>query len=673
MSDSSTVHAHLERNLGLPEIFCIATGAMISSGLFILPGLAFAKVGPGVFISYFLGGLVALFGVLSISELCTAMPKAGGDYFFINRSLGPMVGTVSGLLSWFALSLKTAFAILGMAELAFVTLGWNPTATAMGVAVFFIALNIAGVKETVKVEVAVVTVMLVIIVGYLALGLPRVSVGRFEGLTASGINPILIGIGFVFVSYGGILKVASVSEEARRPGRDIPYGLLLSLGVVTVLYSLCVFVAVGTLQPSAMRGSLTPLADSAATFSGGWGRFALNIAAIMAFVSTVNAGIMAASRYPLALARDGLVPAAITAVSKRTGTPFVSILLTGAFILCSLLLELEILVKAASTVVLVSYILTHLSVIALRESKIQNFRPSFTSPFYPWVQILGIVFISALIFDMGEQAITVSLVLVASGLLFFGLYGRRATHRRYALLAVLGRITNRIFDSEGLEEELKGILSRRDDIALDRFDLLVEKGPVLDLEGPLEGPEFFAAAARSLAGPLDLEVSVIENLLIERERESSTVISPFVAIPHLVVPGENAFRIMSIRCREGIRLCMPPPSSGEPDSSDSPGSPDSRVSTGSTDEAKGCEKQKLPCPADSSRLCARDYSPESSCRGVKAVFVLAGSADERNFHLRALAAIAQVASSKSFEKRWMEARGPQGLLDLLHLSRRPRG
>ena len=110
----------LKKQLGFLDIFSISAGAMISSGIFILPGIAFARTGPSVFVSYMLAGLLAATGLLSIAELSTAMPKAGGDYFFIARSLGPLGGTISGFLSWFALSLKSAFAIFGIAEILYV-------------------------------------------------------------------------------------------------------------------------------------------------------------------------------------------------------------------------------------------------------------------------------------------------------------------------------------------------------------------------------------------------------------------------------------------------------------------------------------------------------------------------------------------------------------------------
>ena len=104
----------LRKELTLLDVFCIATGAMISSGLFILPGLAYAMAGPAVIISYIFAGILCIPTLLSKAELTTAMPKAGGDYFYIMRGFGPLFGTMAGFSSWFSLSLKGAFALIGM-------------------------------------------------------------------------------------------------------------------------------------------------------------------------------------------------------------------------------------------------------------------------------------------------------------------------------------------------------------------------------------------------------------------------------------------------------------------------------------------------------------------------------------------------------------------------------
>jgi len=107
----------LARRLGVLHVFRIASGAMISSGLFVLPGLAYARAGPAVILSYSLAGLLAATGMLSTAELATSMPKAGSDYYSITRALGPATGTVAGLFNWVSFSLKAAFALVGLAAL----------------------------------------------------------------------------------------------------------------------------------------------------------------------------------------------------------------------------------------------------------------------------------------------------------------------------------------------------------------------------------------------------------------------------------------------------------------------------------------------------------------------------------------------------------------------------
>ena len=101
----------LARKLGFWDVFCIAAGAMISSGLFVLPGLAFQACGPGVVVAYAIAGLMMIPALLSQCELATAMPRAGGAYFFIERSMGTLPGMFAGLANWFGLALKSAFAM----------------------------------------------------------------------------------------------------------------------------------------------------------------------------------------------------------------------------------------------------------------------------------------------------------------------------------------------------------------------------------------------------------------------------------------------------------------------------------------------------------------------------------------------------------------------------------
>lgn len=112
--DPADADGVLRRSLSLGHVFSLSTGAMISSGLFLLPGLASTKGGPSMILAYFIAGLLAIPAMLSVAELSTAMPRSGGAYYFLERALGPAVGTVAGAGTWLSLVLKDAFALVGM-------------------------------------------------------------------------------------------------------------------------------------------------------------------------------------------------------------------------------------------------------------------------------------------------------------------------------------------------------------------------------------------------------------------------------------------------------------------------------------------------------------------------------------------------------------------------------
>jgi amino acid transporter len=607
----------LKKELNFFNVFSIATGAMISSGIFILPGLAFARTGPAVIISYFLAGIFALIGIFSIIELSTAMPKAGGDYYFINRSLGPFIGTISGFLSWFALSLKSAFAIFGISGIIFIVTGFPVLISSILVCIFFILLNMIGIKEAAKFQVSLVSVLLILMVLYIIFGFSKINTFHFYPFAPKGINPIFATTGFIFISFGGLLKVASVSEEIKNPKKNIPLGMIVSVITVTILYTLILIVTVGILPASTFSGSLTPIADAAKNIAGTPGFIIISIAALLAFITTANAGIMSASRYPLALSRDNLLPNAISTVSKRFKTPVPSIFITGLFIVLALQLPLEMLVKAASVVILTTYVLTNLAVIILRESKLKNYRPSFKAPLYPWLQIFGIIVFSFFIIDLGLEAIEISIAFLLISVSFYLFYGRKKYAGEYALLHLLKRITDNRLTNHILESEFRDILCDRDNIKPDKFDNLVKTAKILDLNGPLEMDQLFEIISENISKEIEIDKEEIFTLLKNRQEDCNTAISPFIAIPHIIIEGSGHFFLMLIRCKEGIKFT----------------------------------------------------SKENS---VKAVFAFIGTKEDRAFHLKTLAAIATLVQQDDFEEKWLNAEDIYYLRDMVLLSKRMR-
>ena len=151
----------LRKELSLLNVFAISLGATLSSGFFLLPGIAFAEAGPAVVLAYLIVILPLAPGILSKVELSTAMPRAGGVYFFLDRSIGPVCGTIGGIGTWFTLVLKVAFALVGMG--AYLRIFWSDAPMqliAVVLAVAFGALNCLGARRTGSIQVLLITGLL---------------------------------------------------------------------------------------------------------------------------------------------------------------------------------------------------------------------------------------------------------------------------------------------------------------------------------------------------------------------------------------------------------------------------------------------------------------------------------------------------------------------------------
>ena len=619
--------AQLRRQLGSLDVFAVAAGAMISSGLFVLPAIAFTKAGPAVILSYLFASILIIPSVLSKAELSTAMPKAGGTYFFVERSLGPIWGLFSGLAGWFSLALKSAFAVIGIAVLIKIVLQmifpiqlepWHLKAIAALCCIGFTALNIVSVKLTSRFQVLLVGILLTILTLFVLFGAGAVEAVRYKGFLEKGWSAVFATAGLVFISFGGLTKVASIAEEVKHPGRSLPLGMILAWLVVTVFYLGVIIIMVGVVDGRELVGNLLPISLAASKFMGLPGFALLSLAAVAAFVTTANGGILAASRSPMAMSRDQLLPPLLAQVSSRFKTPHISILLTGGFMVMAVVfLDIEVLVKTASTLMIILFILVNASVIIMRESRIQSYRPKFKSPLYPYIHIFAIIAYSALIIDMGLVPLLITAGFIGLSAAWFWLYVYRRVSRASAVMHVVERVTDRELKTVTLENELRDILLERDNIIEDRFDLLIKECEILDIQGEENAEKIFRQVSAILAKRLGTNEFVLFEKFLHREAEGGTVVQPGLAIPHIVVEGENKFDILLVRARDGINF---------------PHAPDP----------------------------------------VRIMFVLAGSKDERNYHLRALMAIAQIAQEKHFEQRWFAARDTQGLRNLILLSTRKR-
>ena len=247
----------LERDLGLGAVFAISVGAMIGSGIFILPALALKIAGPAVIVAYLLAGLLVVPAALSKSEMATAMPEAGGTYLYIERGMGPLLGTVAGVGTWFSLSFKSALALVGGVPYLVLLFDLPVKPVALGLAAFLVVVNLLGAKQTGRLQTVIVSIMLVALGWFVAGSAGKVQQANYQDFFLGGWAGLLAATGLVFVSYAGVTKVASVAEEVEDPGRNIPLGILGSLGFTTLLYVGIVAVMVGVTEAGSVAGAVT--------------------------------------------------------------------------------------------------------------------------------------------------------------------------------------------------------------------------------------------------------------------------------------------------------------------------------------------------------------------------------------------------------------------------------
>lgn len=454
------VKKQLHRHLGVWSVVAISMGAMMGSGIFVLPLLAAEIAGPWVLLSYLLAGLLVVPAVMSKAELATAMPVSGGTYVYLDRSMGPWVGTIGGLGTWLALSAKTAFALVGLGAYLVLFSDLPPLPFALAVLAGLVFVNIIGAGKASLIQLIVVVFSAVALTAFAIWGFTTGQASHFVPAFPQGAGGLIAGAGFVFVSYNGVTKVCSIAEEIKNPSRNIPLGMGISLVLVMTLYVVISYVVVANVDMHEHAHDTTPIATAAASMGGQTLMMIMAGVAVVGLISMCNAGVLATSRFPFAMARDGLMPPFLQEVTARFGTPARSILLTGA-LLTVLVVALPVysLAKLASGFTIFIFCIVNLSVIVLRETGPAWYRPTFQSPLYPWTQIVGILGGFAILAGLGMLPLMGVGVAVVLGSAWYLAYGKRRTDRTSSLTHLFDRKAI-AWDTESTEERAIDLGSR---------------------------------------------------------------------------------------------------------------------------------------------------------------------------------------------------------------------
>ena len=472
--------------------------------------------------------------MFSIVELATAMPRAGGVYYFLDRTMGPLVGTVGGIGTWLALIFKVAFALIGMgAYLNLFFPSFEILPLAVSLAVLLGAISFFGSKNSGRLQVILVVLLLALLVFFMISGASSISLSSFNYLFDSDFPSLLSTAGLVYISYVGITKVASLSEEVKDPERNLPLGIFLSLGTTVVIYFVGTMIMVNVIPMNELVGNLTPVATAANTLLGKISMILLSIAAIASFISVANAGIMSASRYPLAMGRDHILPKIFRKLNLW-GAPVLSLILTVSVIVLLILLVNPIkIAKLASAFQLLMFGLVCFAVIIIRESRIQSYDPGFKSPLYPWMQIAGIILPLIFIAEMGWLSIIFSTGLVVAGVVWYFTYAKKRVIRTGAIYHIFERLGRQRYG--GLESEMRGILKEKGLRDTDPFDEIVTRSNVIDLEYKAEFEDVVKTASAWISQFVMHTAEEIQKQFLEGTRMGATPVTHGIALPHLKI------------------------------------------------------------------------------------------------------------------------------------------
>lgn len=619
----------LKRQLGLRDVYAISTGAMFSSGFFLLPGLAFSISGSWMVLAYLCSAIIVLPAMFSKAELASSLSKSGGTYYFLDRSMGPLVGTVGGLGTWVAMGLKNTFALVGCGAYAAIFFDIDMTLVAVVCAVGFVAINIVGAKETAALQRWLVYALVGILALFVMSGLAAVGgegvIERtritFSSASGASLDSFATTIALVFVSYAGLTKVVGVVEEIERPDRDVLRGMALSLLTGATIYGVGTYLVVMLCNHETLGTDLTPIASAAGEVFG-WlpgrtGVALVFLAAVAAFASTANAGILSASRYLLAMGRDRLISERFAGVG-RFRTPTFAVLVTGGFIVLALLtLDVVSIAKLASAFQLLMFALVSAAVIVMRESKIESYAPKVKSPLYPWLQIAGVFLPAALILQLGALSVIFTLVIVAGSVAWYFAYAKDRVQRRGAIRHVFERLGRERDDT--LKHEIWSIMKESGLSDPDPYLAVIERAQFVDLEGADTFENIATSAAALLAERIDLEPDAIAARFRQGVHAGLVPITDRLALPHFRTAATKHAEMVVVRARRGIQVTT-------------------------TNESAPDEVESIT---------------------VRTLFFLISPEHDPGEHLRILARLAKQVDAPDFSDRWAALKGPEQLRTML--------
>ncbi|MDE2805640.1 MAG: amino acid permease [Gemmatimonadota bacterium] len=406
------------RHLGLLGATGIGVGAIVGGGILALAGVAFQTTGPSAIVAFALNGVIAFITVFSFAELAARFPQSGGTYTYARKVLTVEAAFAVGWIVWFASVVAAVLYAMGFAvffvplleRIAILVNGEAPVwlggrgalvfyaLAAVGLYVWRLTRSAAGGRQWETVG-KVVVFGVIILAGFLALATEAPAPGelaaRFRPFFLEGFGGLAQAMGYTFIALQGFDLIAAVGGEVKRPRRNVPRAMFLSLGTALVIYLPLLFliVAVGAPdRPVAEVAAENPeiiVAVAARNFMGSAGYWLVVVAGILSMLSALQANLLAASRFARTMGSDRTLPQRYARLAPGTGTPTAAIWLSAAVVAFLLIAVPNVAVAGAvaSLIFLTSFSLTHLIGYLARKRAGRPF--AFRTPWFPSIPAVG--------------------------------------------------------------------------------------------------------------------------------------------------------------------------------------------------------------------------------------------------------------------------------------------
>ncbi|MFD6357217.1 amino acid permease [Nocardia tengchongensis] len=435
-------HTALRRSMGLIPLIALSVGATLGTGIFVVLGEAAPLAGPAVVVSFVIAALAALFSALSYAELASAVPVSGSAYSYTYATLGEIVAWVCGWCLLLEYGVSVAAVAVGwgayLNEFLGSTIGWRiPDVLAQPpgeggvinlpaaiVVLLATAVLLGGVRESSRVTTVTTVIKVTVLVFFVAVAVTAFNSSNLHPFAPEGISGIGAAASMVFFSFIGFDAASTAGEEAKNPQRDLPRAIIISLGIVTLMYVLVALTAVGAVGVDDVSSSGASLATVLDQVTGrGWPATILAGGAVIAIASVVLTVLYGQTRILVAMSRDGLMPAVLSRVG-RTRVPTVNTLVVGGVVaVLSALVPLGELVNATNIGTLVSFGLVNIGVLVLRRTK-PDLPRSFRT-LVPLVPVIGVAMCVWLLIHLPGVTWLAFTAWSAVGLLVYFGYGRR--------------------------------------------------------------------------------------------------------------------------------------------------------------------------------------------------------------------------------------------------------